>query len=107
MNGRLRLLNTYLCWLSRVDQASKFREKTVHLSQTPFGMNRLFFGILLVLAGCGPASKKNEKPETGTLAPDFKLPYRLTAPDENYKMPGTLNEISGLTYYKDDKLLCV
>ncbi|AKD56027.1 SdiA-regulated domain-containing protein [Spirosoma radiotolerans] len=70
-------------------------------------MNRLFFGILLVLAGCGPASKKNEKPETGTLASDFKLPYRLTAPDEKYTLPGTLNEISGLTYYKDDQLLCV
>lgn len=77
------------------------------MPQTPFGMNRLFFGLLFVMAGCGPSSKTTEKPEAGTIATDFKLPYRLTAPDEKYTLPGTLNEISGLTYYKDDKLLCV
>ncbi len=70
-------------------------------------MNRLFFGILLLLAGCGPSSKKNEKTETSASASDFKLPYRLTTPNENYTLPKELKEISGLTYYKDEKLLCV
>ena len=70
-------------------------------------MHRLFVGILLLLVGCEPSSKKNEKPEAGTLSTDFKLPYRLTAPDENYTLPKELKEVSGLTYYKDDKLLCV
>ncbi|MVM30387.1 hypothetical protein GO755_10110 [Spirosoma sp. HMF4905] len=70
-------------------------------------MNRFFLSIMLFLAGCGPSSKKNDKPEAGTLAPPFKLPYQLNAPTENYKLPKELTEISGLTYFKDDKLLCV
>ncbi len=70
-------------------------------------MNRFFFCLTLLVAGCGPASKKTDKPEAGTLTPDFKLPYQLTKPDETYMLPKELKEISGLTYYKDDQLLCV
>ena len=70
-------------------------------------MNRLFISVLLLLAGCGPASKKTDKPEAGTLEATFTLPYKLSAPDENYTLPKELKEISGLTYYKDGTLLCV
>ena len=70
-------------------------------------MNRLFVCLTLLVAGCGPASKKTDKPEAGTVAPNFALPYKLTAPDETYTLPKELKEISGLTYYKDDQLLCV
>ncbi|GAA4467509.1 hypothetical protein GCM10023189_51340 [Nibrella saemangeumensis] len=35
------------------------------------------------------------------------MPYRLTEPDQRYKLPSSLKEISGLAYYKDDQLLCV
>ena len=69
-------------------------------------MNRFFVCLLLLLASCGPA-KKTDKPEAGTLAPDFKLPYQLANPTDKYTLPKELKEISGLTYYKDDKLLCV
>ena len=71
---------------------------------TPY-MNRSIL-LLLLLAGCGPA-KKTDKPEAGVLASDFKMPYTLTKPTNEYKLPKALNEISGLTYYKNDKLLCV
>ena len=70
-------------------------------------MNRLLLGVLVLLAGCGTPSQKNERPEAGTLAADFKLPYQLNAPSQTYDLPKELKEISGLTYYKDDKLLCV
>ncbi|ADB38880.1 SdiA-regulated domain-containing protein [Spirosoma linguale] len=70
-------------------------------------MNRLFIGLVILLAGCGTSPKTNEQPEAGTLAAAFKLPYRLNAPDQNYSLPKELKEISGLTYYKDDQLLCV
>lgn len=70
-------------------------------------MNRLLIGIAWLLMSCGTSSTKDEKPETKTLEPDFKLPYQLTAPDERYTLPKQLEEISGLSYYKDDKLLCV
>ncbi len=76
-------------------------------------MKRIFFGMIVLLAGCGPAtSTKTERPATDLVAPPlvappFKLPYDLTAPDENVVLPKELKEISGLTYYKDNKLLCV
>ncbi len=70
-------------------------------------MNRLLLAVLLLLAGCGPATKKNDRPEAGTLDADFKLPYRLTAPAETYTLPNELKEISGLTYFRENQLLCV
>lgn len=70
-------------------------------------MNRLFLGCMLFLAGCGPSSKQTDKPEAGTLDAPFTLPYQLNKPAETYTLPKELTEISGLTYYKGDKLLCV
>ncbi|MFD2573860.1 SdiA-regulated domain-containing protein [Spirosoma soli] len=70
-------------------------------------MNRFLLGLALLLFGCGTSSTKNDKPEAGTLAPPFKLPYQLATPDENFTLPKELKEISGLTYYKNNKLLCV
>ena len=70
-------------------------------------MNRLLVAMLLLLAGCGPAAKKNDRPEAGTLEGDFKLPYQLTAPAETYTLPKELKEVSGLTYFKENQLLCV
>lgn len=35
------------------------------------------------------------------------IPYDLDNPDETYYMPGYLKEISGMAYYKDDKILCI
>ena len=70
-------------------------------------MNYVLLGIALFLVGCGTSSTKTDRPEAETLTAPFKLPYQLNAPDENYKLPSELNEISGLSYYKDDKLLCV
>ena len=71
-------------------------------------MNRIVLGVLFLMAGCGPAAKKgSDKSEAGTLESTFKLPYQLTAPAETYTLPKELKEVSGLAYYKDDKLLCV
>lgn len=63
--------------------------------------------MLLFLAGCGPATKTNDKPEAGRLEAAFKLPYQLTVPAETYTLPNELKEVSGLTYFKENKLLCV
>ena len=70
-------------------------------------MNQFLVIVLLFLAGCGTSSTKSDKPEAGNLEAPFKLPYQLNAPTENYKLPKELKEVSGLSYYKDDKLLCV
>ena len=71
-------------------------------------MKHCLFGLTLLLLGCGPSSTKTDRqPDADTVTPPFKLPYNLTAPDENVTLPSALEEVSGLTYYKDDKLLCV
>ena len=70
-------------------------------------MNRFFVVIALLLMGCGSSSTKTDQPKAGTLGPPFKLPYQLNAPSETYKLPKELKEISGLSYYKADQLLCV
>ncbi|GAB2576032.1 SdiA-regulated domain-containing protein [Spirosoma areae] len=71
-------------------------------------MTRFLFGILLLFAGCGPSSSNKERqPEAGSRTADFILPYQLKTPAETYTLPKELKEVSGLTYYKDDKLLCV
>ncbi|MDB5242573.1 MAG: hypothetical protein JWP57_3198 [Spirosoma sp.] len=70
-------------------------------------MKYVLFGLSLMMFGCGTSSKKNDKPEAATMEEAFKLPYQLNAPDETVTLPKELKEISGLTYYKDDKLLCV
>ncbi|GAB3947534.1 hypothetical protein GCM10028805_19950 [Spirosoma harenae] len=35
------------------------------------------------------------------------MPYKLDKPTKEYTLPKELTEISGLTYFKEDKLLCV
>ncbi|GAB3642233.1 SdiA-regulated domain-containing protein [Spirosoma arcticum] len=71
-------------------------------------MKHFLLGLTLLLIGCGPSSTKTDRqPEAGTVTPPFKLPYDLTTPDETVTLPNKLKEISGLTYYKDNKLLCV
>ena len=71
-------------------------------------MNYLLVGLTVLVSACGPSStQKDRQPTAETVAPPFKLPYDLSAPDETVTLPNQLKEISGLTYYKDDKLLCV
>lgn len=81
--------------------------KRLLLPKTYSCMHYFLAAILLLLAGCGTSSTKTDKPEAGTLDPTFSLPYQLTTPAEIYKLPKELKEVSGLSYYKDDKLLCV
>ncbi|MBD2755458.1 SdiA-regulated domain-containing protein [Spirosoma validum] len=70
-------------------------------------MKYFLVASMLLLWGCGTSTKTDRQPESGTLESNFKLPYQLSAPTETYKLPKELKEISGLSYYKDDKLLCV
>ncbi|GAB4023945.1 SdiA-regulated domain-containing protein [Spirosoma koreense] len=70
-------------------------------------MRYFLVGISLLLLSCGTPSSSSEQPKTGKLDPLFKLPYQLDSPAETYKLPKELKEISGLSYYEKDKLLCV
>ncbi|GAB3714479.1 hypothetical protein GCM10027592_54300 [Spirosoma flavus] len=70
-------------------------------------MNRFAWTVFLLVASCGPSSKKTDKPDAEIIAAPFKLPYQLDRPAKNYVLPNKLKEISGLTFYKGNKLLCV
>ncbi|MBC3786423.1 SdiA-regulated domain-containing protein [Spirosoma utsteinense] len=71
-------------------------------------MNYVLLVLTLLLVGCGTSStKKDQQPTADSIDPPFKLPYVLNTPDENVTLPKELKEISGLTYYKNNQLLCV
>ena len=73
----------------------------------PLCMKPIYVVSLLLLAGCGTPSTKTDHPSSGTAEVAFILPYQLNAPAERYKLPAELKEVSGLSYYGKDKLLCV
>lgn len=73
-------------------------------------MKHLLLGAGLLMAACNPSDKKTDtsaSPATQADTPAFSMPYQLDKPDQRATLPGKLTEISGLTYFKDGKLLCV
>jgi uncharacterized protein YjiK len=76
-----------------------------------FMMKLFFFTLsiiavaLLLLNACGPAKKKNNEEKK----PDSEAShgYDFTSPVQKMKLPGSLKEISGLSYYKVNQLVCV
>ncbi|WP_461140593.1 SdiA-regulated domain-containing protein [Spirosoma pomorum] len=62
---------------------------------------------LLSLLGCNSSPSTTQKPAADRVLPPFTLPYALNQPDAKATLPKELKEISGLTYYKNDQLLCV
>jgi len=38
---------------------------------------------------------------------DYQFPYDINDPDKRYKLPDYLSEISGLSYYKKKKIVCI
>jgi uncharacterized protein YjiK len=75
-------------------------------------MIKLFFIALiiitiaiLILNACGPSKKKNNEEKT----PDTEKfhAYDFTNPSQKKELPKSLKEISGLSYYKDNQVICV
>lgn len=58
-----------------------------------------------LLTGCQPA-KKSESERVQTQA-GASLPYDLSQPTARFDLPSDLDEVSGLSYYKDNQLACV
>lgn len=61
--------------------------------------------VLLVLNACGPSKKKTNEEK----APVAEVPqdYDFTNPAQKMELSKSLKEISGLSYYKDNQLICV
>jgi len=70
-------------------------------------MNRFFIGLCLLLTGCGGKSTKTETTTADAGTAPYSFPYALNTPADNVSLPKRLREVSGLTYYKGNKLLCI
>ncbi len=61
----------------------------------------LMYGLFFVFLVSCSYSTRNEKENSDG------FPYKLSEPDTIYRLPHSLREISGLAWYKENKLLCV
>ncbi len=64
----------------------------------------IVFFFLWVAAACNPASQKNQ--ELAETSPKSYV-YDFAKPTQKYSLPKALTEISGLSFYKEEQLLCV
>jgi uncharacterized protein YjiK len=71
-------------------------------------MKNFKFLLLCVtlLYACEPKKKSQVQNET-TIIKNIDLPYDFENPTEKYDLPNKLKEISGLSYYKENQLVCV
>ena len=69
-----------------------------------------YYKILLVcvtlLYACEPKKKAQNESES-IIFQNVNLPYDFESPTEKYALPDKLKEISGLSYYKKNQLVCV
>lgn len=61
---------------------------------------------LTILCACEPEKKKQAQQEA-TIFQHINLPYHFETPSDKYDLPDKLKEISGLSYYKSNQLICV
>lgn len=61
---------------------------------------------LVFLYACEPKNK-NQDTTTTEVFQNISLPYHFETPSEKYILPDKLREISGLSFYKDNQLICV
>ena len=69
-----------------------------------------YYKILLVCVtlfyACEPKKKTQNESESAIIQ-SVNLPYDFENPTEKYDLPDKLKEISGLSYYKKNQLICV
>jgi uncharacterized protein YjiK len=65
----------------------------------------LILGVFFIYA-CTP-KKQKEEGRTAEKVERVTLPYDLENPSERYTLPQKLKEISGLSYFKNNQLVCV
>ena len=62
--------------------------------------------FLLLLISCEPKKNKSERVESFK-ENDVLFAYDLDTPSQKFILPNKLTEISGLSYYSENKLVCV
>jgi uncharacterized protein YjiK len=67
---------------------------------------KILFLCVTIFYACEPKKKGQEQNENATIK-NVDLPYDFENPTEKYDLPDKLKEISGLSYYKENQLVCV
>ena len=67
---------------------------------------KIIFLCFTLLYACEPKNKSQNQSETTTFQ-NINLPYNFESPTEKYTLPDKLKEISGLSYFKKNQLVCV
>lgn len=67
--------------------------------------NNLLLLSLSLFFGCGNKSSKADT--EANVSEAAVIPYNLNKPSQKYILPKSLDEISGLSFYKDHQLACV
>ncbi|MEZ0540955.1 SdiA-regulated domain-containing protein [Fibrella arboris] len=65
-----------------------------------------FILVVATIWACQPAKKKQAE-TTGQAVVNTPIPYDLASPVAQHKLPNDLRELSGLSYYKPNRLACV
>lgn len=66
----------------------------------------LFSIVIISITSCNP-QKEEKKQIMGSLGKEYHIPYNLKIPDAVYHLPDYLKEISGISYYKKNKIACI
>ncbi len=67
---------------------------------------KIILMCVMFLYACEPKKQKQEQNDTAIFQ-NISLPYNFEEPTEKYILPDKLKEISGLSYYKNNQLVCV
>ena len=67
---------------------------------------KILFLCFTFLYACEPKKQSQNQSETTTFQ-NINLPYNFENPTEKYILPDKLKEISGLSYFKNNQLVCV
>lgn len=62
-------------------------------------------GAVLLLNACG--TPQNEQTQNASAIDLLPIPYDLSQPTQRFSLPDELEEISGLTYFRNGQLLCI
>ena len=68
---------------------------------------KIIVAINLILGFAGCILPENEDDTGKSIIKTGDFQYDVYSPEKDYKLPGELEEISGLAYWKEDILLCV
>lgn len=66
----------------------------------------LFSIVIISITSCNP-QKEEKKQIAGNREKEDSIPYDLMNPDIVYHLPSYLKEISGISYYKKNKIACI